>query len=86
MLDKIHVGNKPVQASELVKWCMENGFGLRFTPNKEDKSKPTAYINLLTKAREAKFLPILKSIGWKHYHYPPSNSIYKSVCFTDISI
>ncbi len=83
--ERIYQGQKSVNANELLKWCMDNGFTIHFQcPTK--KSSASAHINMCTKKREAEFLPILKTMGWKHYHYPPSNSIYKSVGFPDIII
>jgi len=86
-LERIYHGNKVVPANELLKWCMTNGITVHFhAPNPhKDKSTASAYINLGTTQREDKFLPILKAMGWKHYHYPPSHSIYKSVGFEELT-
>lgn len=77
--EKIHHDGIIVPANELLKWCMENKITVHFHP--EHKQPASANINLCTKAREAKFLPMIKAMGWKHYHYPPSNSPHKSVGF-----
>lgn len=63
---------------------MDNGIAVNFIPAYKDRPI-VAHINLCTKAREAKYLPMLETIGWKHYHYPPSNSPYKSVGFENIT-
>lgn len=83
--ERIYHGTKIVNANELLKWCMDNKIVVHFQPPYKEKPA-SAHINLCTKAREAKFLPILKETGWKHYHYPPSNSCYKSVGFPEITI
>jgi hypothetical protein len=81
--ERIYKGTTSVKAVELLMWCNKNGIAVHFHPSYKDKPA-TAHINLCTKAREAKFLPILDATKWKHYHYPSSNSCYKSVGFVDI--
>ena len=83
--DRIYHGTKSVNANELLKWCMENNITIRFCAPYKDKLM-SAYINLQTKKEKDKFLPMLKELGWKHYHYPSSDSIHKSVGFTDLKI
>lgn len=82
-LERIYVGNDPAPMFDLIKMCLSHRITIHIHPN---GGKPNLIINLQTSKREATMLPIFRNTGWKHYHYGPSTSIYKSVVFEGVIV
>jgi hypothetical protein len=71
----------------LAKFCMEHRLALQINPPQpKTGAGPSASTNLHTKKREADILPKLYALDWALYHYPESNSIYKTVMFPNVIV
>jgi hypothetical protein len=85
MIERIQCGSVPVHVLALMRWCQDQNIPITVHPA-NSKHGTVAYINPRTTKRWERMIASLKALDWKFYHHPPSNSIYKTIAFENVTI